>query len=145
MELMEKLSKLDGNLHIDQNVYISSINMEELIKLIIDSKVVPSILITPYLIDSDEKGIYELYYCEFDVELHEEKGYVIKKQNKGNMLAKEINEKLSKGIIVNEMDYLVVAKQIQEYLAAMNTIDFSEEKESNESLENSSLYYQIFK
>lgn len=143
MELMKKLSKFDGNLQINQDVYISSANMKKLAELIIDSKVAPSILITPYLIDSKEKGIYELYYCEFDVELHEEKDYIIKRQNEGNMLSKEINEKLSKGIIVNEMDYMFVAKQIQEYLIAMDSIEFLE-KESDDNLRNAKIYYQIF-
>lgn len=144
MELIEKSSKLDGNLHINQDAYISSVNMEELVKLIIDSKVVPSILITPYLIDPKEVGIYELYYCEFDVELHKEKDYVIKSQNENNILSKEMNEKLSKGIIANEMDYELVARKIHEYLTAMDSIKFLEEKESNDNLRNAKLYYQIF-
>ena len=125
-------------------MYIESVNMEELVKLIIDSKVAPSILITPYLIDPKEKKVYELYYCEFSVELHMEKDNIIKKQKERNMLSKEINEKLFRGIIVNEANYMFAAKKIQEYLTIIGNMEFLEEKEASKELKNANIYYQLF-
>ena len=73
-----------------------------------------------------------------------EKVNIIKKQKERNMLSKEINEKLFRGIIVNEANYMFAAKKIQEYLTIIGNMEFLEEKEASKELKNANIYYQIF-
>lgn len=144
MNLFDELYELEGNIHINNSTYISSDNIKQLTKIIREKKIVPSILITSYLIDPKIKGIFELLHCDFDVELHNEDFAVIKSRNKRNLLSREINETLPVGVIVNEHNYEFVCKELEKYLFAIQRIDFDVQKSSDSRLRNAMIYYQIF-
>lgn len=143
-KIINELNQLNNNLCINNDIYISSTNIWRMIDVIKKYKVAPSILITPYLINQSGQGIYELYYCEFDIELHESNEKIVKKFNVDNNLSEEINTMINPGIVINKNDYEFSIEQISNYLNAMNKINFRKEKKMDDKLESANLYYQIF-
>jgi|AKZA01.1.fsa_nt_gi hypothetical protein len=143
-KIIKELNQLNNNLCINNYIYINSTNIWSIIDVIKKYKTAPSILITPYLINQSGQGVFELYYCEFNIELHEINERIVKKFNVDNNLPEEINAMINPGIVINKNDYEFSIEQITNYLNAMNKINFSEEKKMDDRLESANLYYQIF-
>lgn len=142
-DIMEKLELRDENVILNNNTYISQENMYGLLNVIKDSESVPSLLITPYLINVQELKIYELHYYEYDIEitsgLSEAKKYAL-----DNNLPNEIIEGIIPGIIVNSKDYKFAVKELKSYLDSMGNMLFENIIKDYPIFSKRNLCYQIF-
>ena len=140
--LMENLSKLNGN-YVDGvgRVYITLKNIKILLKIIENSKELPNLLITPYLINLELDKIYELHYYEFEIDIGETiyfYGYPI-----ANTLPLEITEKLAPRVVINKGNIDLYLEILRGYLNSMDSMEFETERQL-EDLKNATLFYQIF-
>lgn len=143
--IIKKIQGLNGNFcHREGDIYISPINMESLVSFLENDNNISSILITPYLISSKNNTLYELHYYEFELEVLDIPQSHLIKYDKNNILQKEIVDKISPKAVVAKNDKDFFMKALKNYLKAMKTMTFEEEKNNNEKLTNSKLFYQIF-
>jgi hypothetical protein len=139
--LIADIEKKKGNLSRSRNIYISVSNMDCFADQLSEVDAKQGILITPYLIVKN--GIlYELYYYEFDIEVREDKSYLVD-YNKNNTLPIEITEKLKPQAIVAVGDTRFYSEAVNKYLSNMKTMKFEEEKEHYPQLRDAELFYEI--
>jgi len=141
-KVISNTKTMQGNLYRGTEAYILGANMRCFAEKLSDVDARQGILITPYLI-ADDGGLYELHYCEFDVEVRGDKSYYVD-YNPGNVLPKEITENLKPQAIIAVGDKKSYTKAVKEYLENMSKMEFSEEKESHPTLKNAQLFFQIF-
>ena len=143
--IISELEKSPGNLCRNQNeIYISLNNMLTVPSLIKKSEELYSILITPYLIDKNVSVIFELHYYEFDIEVCDsEESYLVDYPN-GNLLSKDIIDNFKPGAFVALRDFDFYEKILNNYLVNIQKASFKEERKSDNRLDNSMLYFQIF-
>lgn len=141
-EIIQMLEKMADNYH-RHTIFISSQNMKELPRIINDYQLVPDIFITPYLINKNDKSIYELLGYEYSVQVIDHKKEKMK-FNKKNALPKEVLDNITPGIRVDKQEYLYARDMIEHYLVAMDNMEFLEIKNVIPILSEAELYYQIF-
>ena len=76
--IINKLEQSSGNYCRNQNeIYISLNNMLTLPNLVKESGELHSMLITPYLIGTDNNIIFELHYYEFEIEVCDRRIHIL--------------------------------------------------------------------
>lgn len=143
--IINVLEESPGNFCRNQNdIYISLDNMLTIPDLVKKSGKLHSLLITPYLIGGDNYMIFELHYYEFEIEVCDlEKSYFTD-YPKGNLLSKEVIDNFKPKAFVAINDFAFYEKILNDYLKNIQMASFEEEKNLNNKLENSVLYFQIF-
>ena len=142
-EILKRTYQHEGNIQRLKNIYITPQNMMHFLQDVIDSKIMPDILITPYLINLDEGSIYELHYYEFDIDIGEEESHYIE-YNKKNCLPLEIIQNIKPRVIVADGDIAFYIEALSNYLTAMNKMKFAEDREHYPQLKTAPLLYEIF-
>lgn len=143
--IIRKIESFDGNYGRDNDdIYISPANMDLFLEMIEKQEKIPNILITPYLIIEGSNTVYELHYYEFELEIMDiQKSYFVG-YPQGNGLPEEIIKNIKPKGIVAEGDKEFYLKAVHDYLMKMRNMEFLYDKEKDERLEESRLYFQIF-
>ena len=142
-EILRRTNQRVGNLKRQKDIYITPQNMTHFLQDVIDSKTMPDILITPYLINSDKGSIYELHYYEFDIDISGEKSYYIE-YDKNNCLPEEITQNIKPRAVVANGDIAFYVRVLSDYLVAMSKMQFVEDRDHYPHLKNATLFYEIF-
>ncbi len=143
--ITRKIENNDGNYcRNGDDIYISYENMNLFLKIIEDQEELLNILITPYLICENSNTIYELHYYEFELEVTDIKKSYFIEYSERNTLPEEIVKNIKPKGIVAEYDKIFYIKALKEYLTEMVKMEFKNNKEQDERLKKSSLYFQIF-
>ena len=130
--IINKLEQSSGNYCRNQNeIYISLNNMLTLPNLVKESGELHSMLITPYLIGTDNNIIFELHYYLVDYP-------------EGNLLTKEIVDNFKPKAFVALNDITFYERVLNDYLKNIQRALFKEERKSDSRLEKSMLYFQVF-
>lgn len=139
------LERYPGNLYWNQNdIYISLNNILTIPDLVKESEELHSLLITPYLISEDDHIIFELHYYEFEIEVCDlEKSYLVD-YPKGNLLSKEIVDNFKSKAFVALNDVAFYERILNNYLKSIQMASFKDERKSDNRLEKSMLYFQVF-
>lgn len=143
--IVKEIEKFEGN-HIRDNgdVYIAPSNMDKFAGYIENCEVIESILVTPYLINLEDKSLYELLYYTFEMEVLEKSNSNYIEYAKGNVLPEEITRNIKPKAVVDRKDKKFYIKALNDYLKAMKNMAFEVDRKSDTSLLNAQLFYQIF-
>ena len=143
--IINKLEQSSGNYCRNQNeIYISLNNMLTLPNLVKESGELHSMLITPYLIGTDNNIIFELHYYEFEIEVCDSENSYLVDYPEGNLLTKEIVDNFKPKAFVALNDITFYERVLNDYLKNMQRALFKEERKSDSRLEKSMLYFQVF-
>lgn len=144
-QIIREIEQLDGN-HVRENsdIYISPSNMDKLATHLENCDDVETILITPYLINLKDRGLYELLYYAFEVAVHDRVNSAYVEYARGNVLPKEITSNLKPKAIVDRKDKNFLQKAIRRYLDAMKNMTFEQDRKSDARLADAELFYQIY-
>ncbi|QIK86793.1 hypothetical protein G7061_09285 [Erysipelothrix sp. HDW6B] len=142
-EMIQDIMKKKSNVSLNGSTYISPKNICGLLDIIEENKTVPSILITPYLINVEDLRVYELHDYEFDIDVTEGETIVLK-YNKNNSLPDELTKRINPGIRVSKDNYSFAINELRKYLDAMETMTFNDVTNTYSFLTKENLYYQIF-
>jgi hypothetical protein len=143
IEIIRRTMQREGNLLRENSTYISSHNMMFFLNDVVKNRIMPDMLITPYLICRETEDLYELHYYEFVLDIGEEKSYYVE-YNEKNTLPDEVTQKIKPRVIVAKGDIEFYINALSKYLTAMEEMQFSEDKEHYSQLENAELFYEIF-
>ena len=143
--IFTSIQGLEGNLSREnENVFISQVNMESFVKRLEECSDISSILITPYLINTDDYALYELHYYEFELDvIMTDKSYFVE-YAKGNVLPKEIVDNFKPKAIVAQGDSLFLITALSNYLEKMRNMTFDRDRNADKRLEKAELFYQVF-
>ncbi|NLD49418.1 MAG: hypothetical protein GX660_19865 [Clostridiaceae bacterium] len=144
-QVIREIEQLDGN-HVRENgdIYISPSNMENLATYLENCDDVETILITPYLINLKDRGLYELLYYAFEIEVQNRVNSAYVDYAEGNVLPKEITSNLKPKAVIEKKDKNFLQKAIYEYLETMKNMTFEQDRKSDARLSDAELFYQIF-
>lgn len=144
-QIIREIEQLDGN-HVRENgdIYISPSNMDKLVTYLVNCDDVETIFITPYLINLRDRGLYELLYYAFEVEVHDRVNSAYEEYEEGNVLPKEITSNLKPKAVVDRKDKSFLQKAIHGYLDAMRNMTFEQDRKSDTRLADAELFYQIY-
>lgn len=134
---------MKGNEHKYGNTYISAENMDVFAKRLIEINPIKGILLTPYLIENNNKGIFELHYYEFEIDFKGDKTFYVE-HNLLNTLPSEIIQYIKPRVIISEKDPSLYFNIIRDYLNNMKKMQFRDIIEHYPKLKNSKIFYQIF-
>jgi len=141
----KEIESADGNLHTAYGgIYITSENMKSCATLLTSCEDNQEILITPYLINLEEGGTYELLYYQFVIELLDVPQSYFLDFHPQNALPKEIVDNIKPKAVIPNGDKALLANVLLEYLAKMDAMSFEADRNANERLKNAKLFYQIF-
>ena len=144
-ELIEQINNMNGNYkHNGKSLYILSDNIKDMPSRLADCEDFQSILITPFLINTETVSVYELHYYEFGLEVTDkQKSHFIDYPHK-NMLPLEIIENIKPKAFVFSNDKAFFVAALNDYLIAMSRMNFEEDRLAIPALNSSRLYYQIY-
>jgi hypothetical protein len=108
-----------------------------------ENRIMPDILITPYLICLETEDLYELHYYEFSIDIGEGESYYVN-YNEKNTLPKEITQNMKPRAVIAKGDVEFYINALSEYLVAMEKMCFNEDKEHYPQLKEAVLFYEIF-
>ena len=128
----------------NEDTYIAPSNMETFVEDIGNCSDFTSILITPYLFNTEDDALYELHYYEFELEIRDVPQSYYAEYQEGNILADEIVNNIKPKAIIAKNDKVFLVKSLQNYLKNMESMVFAQDRKINKSLENADLFYQIF-
>jgi len=143
--IIEKTLNAKGNYCRNSgDIYISPTNMESFAKYLDSCNDISSILITPYLVNTEDGALYELHYYEFMLEVLDTPQSYFIEYSKSNTLPEEIVNNIKPKAVVakNDKDFLI--KSLENYLKNMKGMAFEQDRNSNKRLEKANLFYQIF-
>ena len=145
-KFIEILEQMESNYSaINGDIYISPTNIEKGISLLENAEDIGSILITPFLIDTESGMKYELHYYEFELEFKNISKSFYLKYPKGNKLPEEILNNLYPKAVVSIGDKSFFINALRRYLNVIKTMKFEGEKKAFASeLNNHILYFQIY-
>ncbi|MCL2163706.1 MAG: hypothetical protein FWH55_04765 [Oscillospiraceae bacterium] len=126
------------------DIYISPMNMGNFVNYLDDCDDVPSVLITPYLINTEDDDLYELHYYEFELEAQDTAQSYFVEHQEGNVLPEEIVKSIKPKVIIAKNDKAFLIKSLHNYLKSMERMDFEQDRNNNKRLEKAVLFYQIF-
>lgn len=143
--IIREIEQFDGN-HVRENgdIYISPSNMDKFGTYLENCDDIETILITPYLINLKDGALYELHYCEFEIEMLNASKSNYVEYAEGNMLPKEIINNIKPKAIIAKKDKYFLLRVLHDYLKAMRHMTFEQDRKHDKRLENAELFYQIF-
>ena len=125
-------------------IYISLVNMKNFVKLLESCDAITNMLITPFLINTDDGALYELHYYEFEIERFNESHSFYIEYAEGNALPKEIVNNLKPKAIVAKNDEAFLINVLNNYLTKMEGMKFEQDRKSNIRIEKASLFFQVY-
>lgn len=141
---IEIIKQMDGNYSKrPEEIYILPSNMIKFPQILENIHDMQGILVTPFLIDIKNETVYELYYYEFGLEVCDVPKSYYEEYNKNNCLPEEIINNIKPRANVSKSDKPFFIKALNNYLLAMQKMQFNSERQF-EDLKNSSMYYAIY-
>jgi hypothetical protein len=142
---IKKIKEMADN-HYRENgdIYIADANMGRLLKCIEACSELPSILITPYLINLSDGALYELHYYEMEFEVIDTPRSYFVEHNGDNKLPPEIAYNLKPKAVIAKNDKEFFLNSLNHYLRKMSDMTFEEERKTNKRLIETKLFYQVF-
>lgn len=142
---VKSIQKMNGNyLRKAEDIYISLINMKSVPAFIENCDNLPSVLFTPFLVDTETGTVYELYYYEFEIEVSDISNSQYIAYPKGNILPKEIIENIYPKAIVAKNDKEFFIASLRKYIVAMEKMSFDRDKALIPFLRGCELFFQIY-
>jgi len=144
-QIIKEIKQLNGNyIRGNGDIYISPANMDKLAAYLENCEDIETILITPYLINLKDGGLYELLYYEFEVEVLNISNSEYIDYTEGNVLPKEITSNIKPKAIIARKDRSFLLRVLHDYFKAMKNMTFVQDRKSNLRLDKAELFYQIF-
>ncbi|MBC2061883.1 hypothetical protein [Listeria marthii] len=142
-EIIEKVEILPNNFSGNDSIYISQENIEHLILFSKGNKTILELLITSFLICENSGLKYELHYYEISTEISGNDTEIIGFPL-GNKLPKEITNNISPKLFVRREDYPAFEKFLIQYFNAMKNMEFADDKQVMDLLEqDANLFYEV--
>jgi hypothetical protein len=144
-DVINRMRELEGNYNSQcREVYFSPENIKKFLLDIACCENFKEMLITPYLINIENKCVYELTYYEFSIDMTDVKKSYFIEYSETNILPKEITENIKPKVVVAKDDKDFLIKALQNYLKSMSDMLFEEERKADDRLNLAKLFYQFF-